>query len=396
MSSILPLIILVLISLFMVWRIYRDVKLKKSKSTIILEVILLMGIIAFSVVYQIRSGKERRPEEGSVETTKEEKSIETESARATKLLSGLQDYMGELSQTDQPQVQLFLRQGLEYKINEEHSQALQVFRQALDLNLTEGERLAFFVLMGNSEAFLKEYDSAINHYFQAERLGKNTNDDTALVVIYTNLALAFQLKDDLKGAVEALFNLLAIDRKMGNKSGEKNALANIGFIYQIKGNADSAEVYHKKSLDVTGTADDPLTQAAQMNNLAMAYRSKNMLDSALVLYSQALVLFQQAGDPKDAASVLTNLGLTYQEAGNLEQALIYHHQAFAIDSALGDLMGQAGDLTNMGSAMEQEGEFAKALEFYQRSVYLFEKANAQKEVEFVRENIRRVEKKIKG
>ena len=80
----------------------------------------------------------------------------------------------------------------------------------------------------------------------------------------------------------------------------------------------------------------------------------------------------------------------------MQEALNYHNQAWTIDSTLGDIMGQAGDLTNIGSVMEQKGEFTSALEYYQRAAALFEKANAQREAEFVGENIRRVEKKIKG
>jgi hypothetical protein len=58
-------------------------------------------------------------------------------------------------------------------------------------------------------------------------------------------------------------------------------------------------------------------------------------------------------------------------------------------------MGQAGDLANIGSALEQKGEFTQALDYYRRSASLFEIAGAKKEMEFVRENIRRVEGKIK-
>ncbi len=389
-------LVIALISLLVIWRIYRDVKLERSKSIILLEVILLVCLITWGVVSRIKSGKESGPEEISGETAKVEKTTKTESTRVTNLLSGLQDYMGDMSQTDKPEIQLLFKQGLEYKMKGEHDQALLAFKQALDLDLSDGERLVIFLLMGNSEAFLKEYDSAVNHYYQAERLSKNVHNDTALAVSYSNLALVYQLADNLKGALENYFYLLTMDRKMGNKPGEKNTLANIGFIYQVMGNADSAEVYHKKSLEVTGAADDTLTQAAQLNNLALAYRSKGKPDSALVLYSQALSLFQRAGDFRDAASVLTNIGLIYQETGEMEQALDYHHQAFTVDSTLGDFAGQAGDLTNIGSVMEQKGEFTAALEFYRRAEALFEKANAKREAEFVGENIRRVEKKIKG
>ncbi|HEX7400908.1 MAG TPA: tetratricopeptide repeat protein [candidate division Zixibacteria bacterium] len=395
MSSFAPWIILILIAFFFGGKIYRDLKQGRSKGVIVLQVILLLGIIGFFVISQNGVKKGHELESGRTDNTKTE-TAEVETGRVTNLLFGLEDYFGELNQTDNPQAQLYLRQGLEYRVNREYPQSLETFAQVLDSNLTEGERLGFLILTGNSEAFLKNYDDAINYHYQAEKLAKSTDQDTALAVVYSNLALLYQLNDDPKGALGNYFNLLVVDRRLEDKSGEKNSLANIGFIYQMLGNTDSAEVYHKRSLEVASTPEDLLTQAAQLNNLALTYRNKGMPDSALVLYSQSLLLFQQAGNDKDAASVLTNVGLIYQEKGNLEQALDYHRQAWAIDSTLGDLMGQAGDLANIGSALEQKGEFTQALDFYRRSVSLFENAGAKKETEFVKESVRRVESKIKN
>ena len=377
MSSFVPWIILILIAIFFAGKIYRDIKQGRSKGIILVQTILILGIIGFFVISQHRREDEHRMGMGGEDSTKAETMGEAEAGRVNNLLSGLQDYFGDLNRTEDTAVQLYLRQGLEYRVDGEYSQARQVFTQALDSNLTQGERLGFLVLTGNTEAFLKRYDAAINYHYQAEKLAKSIGHDP-------------------KGALVSYFNLLAQERKFKDKTGEMNSLANIGFIYQMLGNTDSAEVYHKRSLEITVTSEDLLTQAAQFNNLAMTYRNKGMPDSALTLYSQSFVLFQQAGDPKDAASVLTNVGLIYQEKGNLEQALDYHRRAWVIDSTLGDLMGQAGDLTNIGSALEQKGEFTQALDYYRRSASLFEKAGAKKETEFVKENIRRVEGKIKG
>ncbi|MGB3091912.1 MAG: tetratricopeptide repeat protein [Candidatus Zixiibacteriota bacterium] len=357
------------------------------------------GMVFLLVIVLITVGfscsREDKTEGG--ETAEAEAPATREEKQERRLLSQIQDYMGKLNEADRPQVAHVLRVGLEYKISEEYTDALETFKQALDLNLYDEERLAFFILMGNCEAHLKEYTSAINYYFQAERLGHETENDTALAVTYSNLALAFQLEKDSHGALNNYFNLLKVYQEMGNLQGQRNTLAAIGLIYQIKGEVDSASVYHKRSLelDVPGVAPPILAQAAQLNNLALTYRSKGKLDSALVLSEQALLLFQRAGDYGNAASVLTNMGMIYQEMGDVKRALEYHRQALEIDSTIGHLMGQAGDLTNIGSVLEQEGSLAEAKESYQRALSLFEKMEAKTEIEFVRQNIQRVEEKLK-
>ncbi|MCK4403642.1 MAG: tetratricopeptide repeat protein [candidate division Zixibacteria bacterium] len=376
-------------------KIFVDVKRKKSKSFVIKEGIILFAILMVLIILDTRFVKEGKIKEKSAEMIEGKAQATIKEERERKLLSQLQDYTGELSDTDKPQVRLFLRQGLEHRIKEGYPEALEIFRQALDSNLTDEERLAFFILMGNCEAYLKEYNSAINYYYQAERLSRETGSDTALGVVFSNLALAHRLEEEPDGALENYFNLLELFRKMGNSSGEKNTLANIGFIYQMKGNVDSASVYQKRSLEIPGTETELLAEAAQMNNLALTYKSEGKLDTALALHEHALVLFQKAGYKKDQASVLSNIGLIYQEMGDSENALKYHQKAFEIDSTIGDVMGQAGDLTNIGSTWEQEGDFSKAKEFYQSARSLFEKIDAKREVEFVRDNIQRVEKKLK-
>ena len=354
------------------------------------------GVLFILAIVLITAGLSCSGEDKTEQEAEVEESLTKEEKQERRLLSQLQDYIGELSETERPQIAHVFRVGLEYKMNEEYLDALETFKQGLDLNLYDGERLAFFILMGNCEAHLEEYTSAINYYYQAERLGHQTKNDTALTVTYSNLALAYQLEKDLDGALDNYFSLLKVYQEMKDFQGQRSTLAAIGLTYQIKGEVDSASVYHKRSLelDAPGAAPSIFAEAAQLNNLALTYRQKGELDSALALHEQALMLFQTAGDYANAASVLTNMGLIHQEKGDAEKALELHRQALEIDSTIGHLMGQAGDLTNIGSVLEQEGNLAEAKETYQRALSLFEKMKAEKEIEFVRRNIQRVEKKL--
>lgn len=387
-----PVIILILLALILIFsliKISMDLKRKKPTGFVVAEGLILLVIFVALLVVDIQLMKGRKAEQPTGEPQMVEETREAE------LLSQLQDYLGGLAATDKAQVQFYLEQGQEHRKNDRYVEAVDVFEQALELDLSDEERLPLFITMGNCEAHLGEYNSAVNHYYQAERIGRETENDTALIAVYSNLALAHRLADEPDGAVESYFDLLELFRKLGNGPGEKNTLANIGFIFQTQGQADSASLYHERSLEIPSMEMGLLAEAAQMNNLALAYRSRGVLDSALVLHQQALLLFQEVGDKKDEASVLANMGLIYQETGELEKAMKHYRNAFEIDSTEGNLMGQAGDLTNIGSVLEQEGELSRAKEFYQRALVLFEKMEAKREVEFVRQNIQRIDDKSK-
>ncbi len=389
MWSTVLLILVVLIFILSVIKISMDLRRKRRRGLVVKESVILLLIIVVLVVVDTQLARKAAIEEPAGEAPP------AAQTREAQLLSELQDYTGVLAEIDKPQVQFYLEQGQTHRANQQYSEALGVFEQALDLELSDEERLPFFVAMGNCEAHLKEYNAAINYYYQGERMGREAENDTALMVIYSNLALAHRLADEPEGALESYFDLLRLFRQLGDKQGEKNTLANIGFIYQTQGNADSASFYHQKSLEIPTTEMGLLAEAAQMNNLALAYRSRGMLDSALALHQQALLLFQRAGDKKDEASVLVNVGLIYQEREDLDRAMQHYRSAFEIDSTMGNVMGQASDLTNMGSVFEQGGKLAEAEDFYQRALVLFETMEAKREAEFVRQNIQRVQKKLK-
>jgi tetratricopeptide (TPR) repeat protein len=334
-----------------------------------------------------KNGESQGQQAGQVQTKPE--------TRETRLLAQLQDYLGALVQTDKPQVRYYLDQGQEFRKKGEYADAVDVFQQALDLHLSDQERLPFFVLMGNCEAHLKEYTAAINYYYQAERMCKNTQDDTALVLVYSNLALAYQLAEEPKGALGAYFDLLGVFKKLKEIPGQKSALGNIAFIYQTVGEVDSASYYQRQALELPSEGTSSLAEAAQINNLALTYHSRGMSDSALALFDKALSMFREAGDKSEEATVLVNLGLIYQEKNDVPKAVEYYESALGIDSAMGNVMGRAGDLTNLGSAWEQGGDLRKAKGYYQQALLFFQQAEAKKEADFVSQSLQRVEGKLK-
>ncbi len=358
------------------------------------ESLLLAVMVVVLVAANVRCSKEKKTEDQGRES--ETGQVQTpQETRETQLLAQLQDYLGVLVDTDKPQLRYYLDQGQESRKKGEYADALDVFQQALDLNLSDQERLPFFVLMGNCEAYLKEYTAAINYYYQAERVCKNTQDDSSLVLVYSNLALAYQLAEEPKGALGAYFDLLGVFRRLKETPGQRSTLANIGFIYQTLGEVDSASYYHRKSLEMPSEGTSSVAQAAQMNNLALTYHARGMPDSALALFDKALSLFREAGDKSEEASVLVNLGLIYQEKKDVPKAVEYYQSALGIDSTTGNMMGQAGDFTNLGSALEQGGDLAKAKQYYQRALSLFQQAGAKKEADFVGQSLQRVEGKLR-
>ena len=388
-------ILVILILVLSAIKIWLDLKRGKPKGFIIKESIFLLLVAVVLLVMDVRCAKEEDIQEKKEQSPELKEKTGLESDPVRRLLAQLQDYIDGLDKTDKPQLKLLFKKGMEYRMEEDYSNALETFRLGLDLKLKDSEKIALHILMGNSSVFLKEYEDADYFYYEAVSLSEEIKNDTALAVSLVNLALLCQIEENLDKALENYFKLLEVFKRTGNERAEQNTYANIGLIYQRKGELDSASVYQQKSVGVVENIDDLIAKASQLNNLALIHRSKGNLDSALVLHQEALMIFQQIQDSKDEASVLGNIGLIFQDKGNLEKALEYHQRALAIDSTIGHIFGEAGDLTNMGAVYEEMKDYSVALEFYQKGLSLFEKIGATRESDFVKNNIQRVEGKMK-
>jgi len=292
MWSTIILILVILIFLLSLTKISLDLKQKKSGSFVLKEGIVLLVIMVVLIILDIEFVGKAKINEKSARVIESEQETTKEDDPRKRLLSQIQDYAGELNNTDKPQVELYLRRGLEHKTKGEYSEALETFREILDWKLSDGERLAVFILMGNCDMHLKEYDSAINYYHLAEGLSKDTGSDSALVAIYSNLALAHQLRAQFYSALKDYSNLLEILRRMGDRFGERSALANIASIYQNEGELDSALEYHSKAFEIDSTMGDFMGQATDLTSIGSVLEKKGEFAKAKEFYQRALSLLE--------------------------------------------------------------------------------------------------------
>jgi tetratricopeptide (TPR) repeat protein len=191
-------ILVILIFILSIIKIVLDFKRKKPTGFIIKEGIFLLLLIVALLVIDIKFLKQANIPESEEEeqAAQVEEKPRLESDPVKMLLAQLLDYVDGLDKSDKPQLTLFFKQGMEYRAKEDYSNALESFRQGLQLKLKDSEKIALYILMGNSSAFLKEYDNAIDSYDLAVDLSEDTKNDGALVASLANLALIFQIQEN--------------------------------------------------------------------------------------------------------------------------------------------------------------------------------------------------------
>ena len=175
------------------------------------------------------------------------------------------------------------------------------------------------------------------------------------------------------------------------KASQLVALYNlIGLCYYTPGKLDSTLQNWNKSLSLAKEFNDKEGEAVVLGNLGNIYGIRGELDKAVKYHEDALKLNQELGRKKGRAGQLCNLGNVYKTRGELDKAIKYYEDALKIHSEMGNKEGEASDLNNLGSAFEAKGQKEKALKCYEDALKLFTQIGAQREIEIVKGNIKRL------
>ncbi len=180
----------------------------------------------------------------------------------------------------------------------------------------------------------------------------------------------FERTGDLDAAVLSMENLLSISAH--NSEEQAVAYANLGNVYQKRGDLNKAEEMYLKSLAISEVLDCKEVMASTYGNLGNVYQAHGDLDKAEHMYRKSLAIDEALGRKEGMAADYGNLGNIYQAHGDLDRAEHMYRKSLAIDEALGRKEGMAADYGNLGVVYKTRGDFDKAEEMYRKSLAIDE------------------------
>jgi tetratricopeptide (TPR) repeat protein len=154
-----------------------------------------------------------------------------------------------------------------------------------------------------------------------------------------------------------------------------DALNNIGYTFQQKGNNLSALDYYAKSLKVKEQIDDPVGQAAILNNIAFVYNEQGRIEDALEYYSKSLDIFERIKDKKNISTCLNNLASIYEHQGEITKAKEFYLRSSKAAEEIGDTYHVAVSMVNLAILYSKEGDLNKAIEMNLFCIDVFKKVN---------------------
>lgn len=138
------------------------------------------------------------------------------------------------------------------------------------------------------------------------------------------------------------------ERKFFMKS-KSFAAANLGVIYNERGENSKAMNYLNESLELKTALKDEKAVARVLNNIGSIYHEQGVYSKAIEYYSKALAIHEKLGNKKEMAGALNNIGLIHRDQGNYGTALSYYRRSLLLKLEIGDSVAIAVAYTNLGT-----------------------------------------------
>nr|XP_020660225.1 nephrocystin-3 [Pogona vitticeps] len=208
-------------------------------------------------------------------------------------------------------------------------------------------------------------------------LGKDTSDNARTL---NELGVLYYLQNNLETAELFLKRSLEMrERVLGPDHPDcAQSLNNLAALNNEKKNYDKAEELYERALNIRrrALAPDHPSLAYTVKHLAVLYKKLGKHDKAVPLYELAVEIRQKSFGPKhpSVATALVNLAVLYCQMKKHSEALPLYERALKIyEDSFGRMHPRVGEtLKNLAVLSYEGGDFEKAAELYKRAMEIKE------------------------
>ena len=232
------------------------------------------------------------------------------------------------------------------------------------------------LVFGHLLAEIGEYDKSQNYF---ERLLKNpNNEDISFIYYYLGVNRYYQgdYESALKYYQESYERLIsAVPAREGATA---FVLNDIGSIFKIRGQYDTALDYFQRGLKISETHSNYHIVASLLENIGTIYRIKGDSDRALTYHKRCLHIQEQhlPDIHKEIAKTLANIAVTFGDKDNLDKALEYYQKSLHMKQQClpAEHPDIATSLHYVGNALNNQGKWDEAIDYYTRALQIREKS----------------------
>ena len=182
------------------------------------------------------------------------------------------------------------------------------------------------------------------------------------------MAMVYRATGQPNKAIKLYEQILPMQQKAGNRSGEASVLNNMAGAYRAIGQPDKARELYEQAIPITREVGNQAGEAWGLNNLAGVYKTMGQPSQALKLYEQALSIHREEGNRASEATTLNNIAGVYSYTGQLDKALELYEQVLSTHREFGNRAMEAITLNNIAGMYSAIGQPGKAMVLYEQAL----------------------------
>ncbi len=229
--------------------------------------------------------------------------------------------------------------------------------------------------IGNIHLYKGDYDNAIAFYLKSLKKFEELRDKQGMSVSYNNIGIIYDNKGDYDKAIAFYFKSLDIteyilseakelSEKQNAQKGMSNSFANIGIIYEEKGDYDKAIAFYFKSLKIDEELGNKNGMSISYDNIGIIYYYKGDYDKAIAFYFKSLQLREELGDQNGMSTSYNNIGNLYLTQNKPIEAKKQQLQALNIALEIGHKESMYYAYSSLAQCDSALGNFRGAYEYY--------------------------------
>ncbi|KIO23333.1 hypothetical protein M407DRAFT_27181 [Tulasnella calospora MUT 4182] len=269
--------------------------------------------------------------------------------------------------------QLLMQLGHLHKHQEDYTNALGFYSQALDISTDlafKPTKAAALYCLGEIHRIKNEYDQAIPLYSEALQICTDAGYAHGRALALWGLAKVYELQNDLDKAVTSYSEVVQIQTEMGDRPGKVTALLRLAAVRQAQEEYSNALSLYSEAKDICTEIGDGKRSGFALFSVAEMHRLQKEYNQAATFYSKAIQICTDIGDRQTGASALVGLASVHQAQREYGKAVTSYDEAIQIFTNVGDREGKSRALFGLAEVYRSQSEYPKAIAPYSEALQL--------------------------
>ena len=215
---------------------------------------------------------------------------------------------------------------------------------------------------------------------QAIALAQKLDNKLLLAEAYYNRGICLIVLARYDEADIFLRKALAINKEIGNQSGEAENLVMIGDSYQKKGNCKEAISYFEKAYSLLVKLNSRQEIARSLYVIGGAYVCNNSYSKAIQSFKTSAAIYDSLKKPWSSARNLNSIGEIFHDLSELDSALHYYNKAISLADPKENKIGIANIENSIGLIYYSRSQYKDALDMFKKSLAVHVEFNNLKDI----------------